>query len=96
VAGSQRSEAPPGVRPLRAAEITAIGAGRRLYHTQVISAEATVNTILFHTGELEPPEIEAMGQIGERSFGICARAGVLYQQAADLLAELHDAEPSEP
>ena len=96
VSGSQRSQAPPGVRPLRAAEITAIGAGRRLYHTQVISAEATVNTILFHTAELEPPETEALGQIGERSFGICARAGVLYQQAAELLAELHDAESAGP
>jgi len=96
VAGSQRSEAPPGARPLRAAEITAIGAGRRLYHSQIISAEATVNTILVHTAQLEPPEAEALYQIGERSFGICARAGVLYQQAADLLAELHEAEPSEP
>lgn len=96
MAGSQRSEAPPGARPLRAAEITAIGAGRRLYHSQIISAEATVNTILVHTAQLEPPETEALYQIGERSFGICARAGVLYQQAADLLAELHEAEPTGP
>lgn len=94
MAGPQRSQAPPGVRPLRAAEITAIGAGRRLYHSQIISAEATVNTILGHTAQLEPPEIQALFEIGERSFGICARAGVLYQQAADLLAELHDSEPS--
>lgn len=95
MAGAQRSEAPPGVRPLRAAEITAIGAGRRLYHSQIISADATVNTILFHTAQLEPPEMDAFHQIGERSFGICARAGVLYQQAADL-AELHEAESPEP
>jgi hypothetical protein len=96
VAGSQRNQAPPATRPLRAAEITAIGAGRRLYDSQIISAEATVNTIMCHTAQLEPPEIQALGEIGERSFGICARAGVLYQQAAELLAELHDAEPSEP
>lgn len=92
----QRSVAPPGVRPLRGAEITAIGAGRRLYHSQIISADATVNTILCFTAQLEPPEVEALQAIGERSFGICARAGVLYQQAAELLAELHDADPSEP
>jgi hypothetical protein len=92
VAGPHR-DALPGVRPLRGAEITAIGAGRRLYHSQIISADATVNTILCHTAHLEPPEVEALSDIGERSFGICARAGVLYQQAADLLAELHDADP---
>jgi len=54
-----------------------------------------VNTIMCHTGELEPSEAEALRAIGERSFGICARAGVLYQQAAELLAELRDAEPAE-
>ncbi len=94
MATPQRSVAPPGVRPLRGAEITAIGAGRRLYHSHIITAEATVNTIMCHTGELEPSEVEALRAIGERSFGICARAGVLYQQAAELLAELHDAEPA--
>lgn len=96
MAGPQRSKAPPGVRPLRGAEITAIGAGRRLYHSQIISAEATVNTILCHTSQLEPPEIQALFEIGERSFGICARAGVLYQQAAELLAELHESGPAQP
>ncbi len=96
MAGPQRSEAPPGSRPLRRAEITAIGAGRRLYHSQIISAEATVNTILCHTAQLEPPEIQALFEIGERSFGICARAGVLYQQAAELLAKLHESGPAQP
>jgi hypothetical protein len=83
-------------RPLRAAELTAISAGRRLYRTKTISADATVNTIMFHTPSLEPSELAALEQIGERSFGICARAGVLYQQAADLLAELREDEPEEP
>jgi hypothetical protein len=81
---------PSVTRPLRAAEVTAIWAGRRLYRGNAISAEATVNTILGHVAELETAELEALQQIGERSFGICARAGVLYQQAADLLAELRD------
>ena len=94
-ASPQRSAAPPGARPLRGAEITAIGAGRRLFHSQLISSDATVNTILFHTAELEPAELQALLDIGERSFGICARAGVLYQQAAELLSELHDEEPPE-
>jgi hypothetical protein len=80
-------------RPLRAAELTAISAGRRLYGTGTISADATVNTIMFHTPSLETAELEALEQIGQRSFGICARAGVLYQQAADLLSELREEEP---
>ena len=80
--------AAPVNRVLRAAELTAIGAGRRLYRSEIIGPDATVNTILFHAGALEADELRALGQIGERSFGICARAGVLYQQAADLLAEL--------
>jgi hypothetical protein len=86
--GSERL--PGGTRPLRAAEITAIGAGRRLYRVEIIGADATVNTILRYKGSLEPGEIEALSKIGERSFGICARAGVLYQQAADLLLELRE------
>jgi hypothetical protein len=80
---------PVSTRPLLAAEVTAINAGRRLYRSLALSAEATVNTVLCHTAELEPAELAALQQIGERSFGICARAGVLYQQAADLLADLH-------
>ena len=76
--------APVSTRPLLAAEVTAINAGRRLYRSSALSAEVTVNTVLCHTAELA-----ALQQIGERSFGICARAGVLYQQAADLLADLH-------
>jgi hypothetical protein len=80
--------AAPVNRVLRAAELTAIGAGRRLYRSEIIGPDATVNTILFHARELEADELRALDQIGERSFGICARAGVLYQQAADLLAEL--------
>jgi hypothetical protein len=75
-------------RPLCVAEITAIGAGRRLYNARAIGADATVNTILCHTASLQPRELLALDQIGERSFGICARAGVLYQQAVDLLSEL--------
>jgi len=90
-----------GTRPLRAAEITAIGAGRRLYKAEIIGPDATVNTILIHTPSLEAPEVKALGQIGERSFGICARAGALYQQAAELLAQLRVedgrlAQPGEP
>lgn len=83
---------PGGVRPLRAAEVTAIAAGRRLFRAETIGPDATVNTILFYIPDLEPPELQALGQLGERSFGICARAGVLYQQAADLLAELREHE----
>jgi len=79
-----------GSRPLSAAEATAISAGRRLYRTSVIGGNATVNTILCHTASLEPQERLALGQIGDRSFGICARAGMLYQQALDLLSELPD------
>lgn len=82
-------------RPLRAAELTAISAGRRLYRTGTISADATVNTIMFHTPSLETAELEALEQVGQRSFGICARAGVLYQQAADLLAELREEKPGD-
>ncbi len=78
------------VRPLCAAEITAICAGRRLYRTDIIGASATVNTILCHTTALQPRERLALDQIGNRSFGICARAGMLYQQALDLLAELSE------
>jgi hypothetical protein len=81
---------PVRTRPLRAAEITAIGAGRRLYVADVIGAQATVNTILCLRPQLEPAELAALQQIGERSFGICARAGMLHQQASDLLAELRD------
>ena len=81
--------APSSTRPLLAAEITAINTGRRLFRSSALSAEATVNTVLCLTAELEPAEAAALTQIGERSFGICARAGVLYQQAADLLADLH-------
>jgi hypothetical protein len=86
--GGSGSPARAAVRPLRAAEITAIDAGRRLYQTDVLGANATVNTILCFTSALEPRELLALEQIGARSFGICARAGVLYQQAADLLSEL--------
>ncbi len=77
-----------GARPLCAAEVTAIRAGRRLYSTDTIDANATVNTIMCHTAMLQPAELLALDQIGERSFGICARAGVHYQQALDLLSEL--------
>jgi hypothetical protein len=77
-----------GARPLCAAEVTAIHVGRRLYNTDVIGANATVNTALCHTEILQPQELLALDQIGDRSFGICARAGVLYQQAVDLLSEL--------
>lgn len=81
---------PGSTRPLRAAEVTAIAAGRRLYRTEVIGPDATVNTILSHDGALQPAEQQALQQIGARSFGICAAAGVHYQQAADLLAELRE------
>ncbi len=77
-----------GGRPLHVAEITAVGAGRRLYDIDAIGAGATVNTILCYTAILEPREQLALDQIGSRSFGICARAGMLYQQALDLLSEL--------
>jgi hypothetical protein len=77
-------------RPLRTAEITAIGAGRRLYRAETIGSDATVNTILGFITALNPAELQALRSIGERSFGICARAGVLYQQAADLLAQLRE------
>ncbi len=63
-------------------------AGRRLYRMDAIGAGATVNTILCYTAILEPLERLALDQIGARSFGICARAGMLYQQALDLLSEL--------
>jgi hypothetical protein len=75
-------------RPLCAAEITAVRAGRRLYKADTLSADATVNTILCYTATLQPRELLALDQIGDRSFGICARAGVLYQQALDLLSEV--------
>ena len=79
----------PGLsRPLLAAEITAIGVGRRLYNDGIIGSDATVLTVLSRTEALLPPELQALHDIGERSFGICARAGVLYQQAADLLSDL--------
>jgi hypothetical protein len=77
-----------GARPLSAAEITAISAGRRLYSADAIGPDVTVNTILCHIALLQPRELHALDQIGDRSFGICARAGVLYQQALDLLSEL--------
>jgi hypothetical protein len=77
-------------RPLSAAEITAMETGRRLYKTDTIGVNATVNTILFHTSALQGQERLALDEIGERSFGICARAGMLYQQALDLLSELSD------
>jgi hypothetical protein len=77
-----------GARPLCAAEVTAIRAGRRLYSADTMDANATVNTVLCHTAMLQPAELLALGQIGERSFGICARAGVHYQQALDLLSDL--------
>ena len=77
-------------RPLSTAEITAMDAGRRLYKTDTIGVNATVNTILFHTSALQGRERLALDEIGERSFGICARAGMLYQQALDLLSELSD------
>jgi hypothetical protein len=75
-------------QPLSTAEATAISAGRRLYRAGIIAGNATVNTILCHTASLEPHEQLALGQIGDRSFGICARAGMLYQQSLDLLSEL--------
>lgn len=79
-----------GARPLCEAEITAVCAGRRLYEAGTIDASATVNTILCYTAVLQPPELLALDQIGSRSFGICARAGSLYQQALDLLSELSE------
>jgi hypothetical protein len=79
-----------GARPLCPAEITAIWAGRRLYKADTIGANATVNTILCHKAILQPWELLALDQIGDRSFGICARAGVLHQQALDLLSELSE------
>jgi hypothetical protein len=75
-------------RPLLAAEITAIGVGRRLYNEGTLGSDATVQTVLNCTEALLPPELLALDEIGERSFGICARAGILYQQAAELLADL--------
>jgi hypothetical protein len=79
----------PGLsRPLLAAEITAIGVGRRLYNDGTLGSGATALTVLNCTEALLPPELRALDEIGERSFGICARAGILYQQAADLLADL--------
>jgi hypothetical protein len=92
VAASQGSDTllPGGARPLRAAEITAIGAGRRLYCADIVGADATADSIMSHAPVLQPPERQALSQIGERSFGICAHAGVLYQQAADLLSELRE------
>jgi hypothetical protein len=79
----------PGLsRPLLAAEITAIGAGRRLYTDGTIGSGGTVLTVMNRTEALLPAELQALEEIGERSFGICARAGVLYQQAAELLADL--------
>jgi hypothetical protein len=90
-AGQDSDATPPGLpRPLRAAEVTAMGAGRRLYRAETIGSDVTVNTILGYISALDPAELRALGLIGERSFGICARAGVLYQQAADLLAELRE------
>jgi hypothetical protein len=77
-----------GGRPLCTAELTAIWAGRRLYQADAINASSTVNTILCHTSLLQPRELLALDQIGGRSFGICARAGMLQQQALDLLSEL--------
>lgn len=85
VCGTPPPESP---RPLRAAEITAIGVGRRLYTNGTIGSDATVLTVLNRTEDLLPPELLALAEIGERSFGICARAGILYQQAADLLSDL--------
>ena len=79
----------PGLsRPLLAAEITAIGVGRRLYTGGAIGPDATVLTVMNCTEALLPAELQALREIGERSFGICARAGILYQQAADLLSDL--------
>jgi hypothetical protein len=79
----------PGLsRPLLAAEITAIGVGRRLYNDGQLGSDATVLSVLNCTEALLPPELQALDEIGERSFGICARAGILYQQAAELLADL--------
>jgi hypothetical protein len=75
-------------RPLLAAEITAIGAGRRLYTVGTVGPDASVLTVLNCTEALTPAELRALDEIGERSFGICARAGILYQQAADLLSGL--------
>jgi len=87
---AQANETPlrAGARPLCKAEITAVSAGRRLYDSGTIDASATVNTILCYTAILQPQELLALDQIGDRSFGICARAGSLYQQALDLLSEL--------
>ncbi len=79
-----------GGRPLSKAEITAVSAGRRLYDSGTIDASATVNTILCYTALLQPRELLALDEIGDRSFGICARAGSLYQQALDLLSELSE------
>jgi hypothetical protein len=89
-AGQDREAPIASVRPLRAAEITAIGAGRRLYQAETIGSDATVNTILGYIAALDPAELQALQVIGDRSFGICARAGVHYQQAADLLSQLHE------
>jgi hypothetical protein len=89
VARPDRDGSKPGLsRPLLAAEITAIGVGRRLYNAGTIGPDTTVLTVLNCTETLLPPEAQALSDIGERSFGICARAGVLYQQAADLLSDL--------
>ena len=54
-----------GVRPLSAAEVTAVSAGRRLYSADAIGPNATVNTILCHTALLQPRELHALDQIGE-------------------------------
>jgi hypothetical protein len=88
VPGLDARPPPPAGRVLRAAELAAIGAGRRLYRSQIIGHDATASTIVSSAHLLEQTELHALDQLGERSFGICARAGVLYQQAADLLAEL--------
>src|SRR2546427_7891129 len=50
-------------RPLSAAEITAMEAGRRLYKTDTIGVNATVNTILFHTSALQGQERLALDEI---------------------------------
>ncbi|MEP7025159.1 MAG: hypothetical protein ABJB47_15465 [Actinomycetota bacterium] len=47
-------------------------------------------TFLSHLPALQPAELRALHEIGERSFGICTRAGVFYQQAGELLADLRD------
>ena len=57
-----------GVRPLSAAEVTAVSAGRRLYRADAIGPNATVNTILCHTALLQPRELHALDQIGDRGF----------------------------